>query len=308
MPELPEVQTTVTGLASTIMHLTIVDLWANSFSTAFVNRNNHKNNAYFTTLRTRLIGKTILDVSRRGKNILINLEGNLTLLVHMKMTGHLLYGVYEKRDEKSDSWPWVPLDEKSSLTDPYNRHIRVVFTLKSHDGSVSHLVFCDPRKFGSIELHDETSLLEKTSSLGPEPLEKNFTLDVFTERLHAKRSGYIKSVLMDQKVLVGVGNIYSDESLYLAHIQPLRDVTSLSDNDISLLHNAIQKVLRSGIDFGGDSMSDYRNVRGERGTFQGKHTVYLRTGKPCLSEECAGTIQKKTIGGRSAHFCPKCQV
>ncbi len=307
MPELPEVETTVRGLQKTIVGQTIVEVWSRSFSVAYVNRNNHKNKAYFAALKRELPGEKVITVTRRGKHILIHLEKEKTLVIHMKMTGHLLYGMYTLVNEKADAWPWIPVGKDTPLHDPYNRHIRAVFTLKDAKGEINHLVFCDPRKFGTIELFDNEGLRKKLGLLGPEPLEKELTIKLFAERLGRKRSGAIKSVLLDQRVLVGVGNIYSDEALHLAHIHPEREATSLSAFEIELLYRAVQKVLRSGIDFGGDSMSDYRNIDGARGTFQGKHRVYLRQGKPCLTKDCGGTVQKKKIGARSSHFCIVCQ-
>lgn len=314
MPELPEVQTTVTGLQKKITCLTITNLWSNSFSMAYVNRNNHKNKDYFVKLQQKVAGKNIVGVTRRGKHILIILSSGETLVIHMKMTGHLMHGVYEYIPRVSASqnvyaaWgPWIPKIKDSPLSDPYNRHIRTMFTLQNKEGKESHLAFCDSRKFGTIELFSANDLQQKIGKLGPEPLEPSFTFKVFKEVLSKKRSGYIKSVLLDQTVLVGVGNIYSDEALHLAHILPTRDVTSLSETERNKLYQSIRQVLTSGIHFGGDSMSDYRNVDGERGAFQGKHLVYLRTGKSCVKKDCSGIIEKKTIGGRSGHYCPLCQ-
>ncbi len=311
MPELPEVETTVVGLQKAVIGQTIRELWSNSFSVAYVNRNNHKNKSYFAKLRDGVKGKKIEKVTRRGKYIVIALSGDITLVIHMKMTGHLLYGNYSLRDEQADSWPWIPEEKNGKsdtpLHDPYNRHIRAVFTLENKNGARNHLVFCDPRKFGTIELFENKELHTKLGKLGPEPLDKEFTLPLFKELLKKKRGGFIKSVILDQELLVGVGNIYSDEALHLSHIHPLREVTTLKENAISLLYKSIQKVLRAGIDFGGDSMSDYRNIDGARGAFQGKHLVYLRHGKPCITKDCTGIIQKKKVGSRSAHFCAVCQ-
>jgi formamidopyrimidine-DNA glycosylase len=307
MPELPEVETTVVGLQKTIVGQTIVDLWSNSFSVAYVNKNNHKNKSYFKKLRNDVLGKNIEGVSRRGKHILIELTSAKTLVIHMKMTGHLLCGKYTLANEEADSWPWIPEGKDTPLHDLYNRHIRAVFTLENKMGEKKHLVFCDPRKFGTIELFRNDELHTKLGKLGPEPLGTNFTLSLFEKILAKKRGGVIKTALLDQELLVGVGNIYSDEALHLSHIHPLRDVLSLTENEKALLHQSIQKVLRNGIDFGGDSMSDYRNVDGERGNFQGKHLVYLRQGKPCLTKDCPSLIQKKKVGSRSSHFCAVCQ-
>ena len=117
----------------------------------------------------------------------------------------------------------------------------------------------------------------------------------------------IKTVLMDQSIIAGIGNIYSDEMLHLAHILPTRTPKSLKEQEVKLLFAAMKKVLLQGIDFGGDSTSDYRNIKGERGSFHANHLVYLRTKEKCLRKGCSGVIQKQNINGRSAHFCTICQ-
>lgn len=306
MPELPEVHTTVTGLQQKIVGATIVDIWSNSFSLSPLNKHNHKSRDYFSHLQKELPGEKIADVSRRGKHILIHLFNQKTIVIHMKMTGHLIVGTYKKVNEKSSEWPWVPEEMGGAKNDPFNRHVRFVFTLQKGAKNF-HLVFCDARKFGTIELFSANDLHKKLSKLGPEPLSPLFSLELFIERLQKKKETPLKQVLMNQEVIVGVGNIYSDEALFLAHLHPLRTPSSLSPKELKLLYTSVISVLTSGIAFGGDSMSDYRNTDGARGEFQGKHSVYLRTGKPCLTPSCSGIITKKTIGGRSAHFCPVCQ-
>lgn len=306
MPELPEVHTTVTGLQSKIVGLTITDIWSNSFSLSPLNKNNHKSRDYFAHLKKELLGEKIEDVRRRGKHIIISLSHEKTLVIHMKMTGHLLVGKYTLRDDLASSWPWEPVDKSLPLADPFNRHIRLVFTL-ARESSTVHLVFCDSRKFGTIELFSANDLHKKLSLLGPEPLDPSFTFEVFTERFKKRSDTPLKQTLLDQSIIVGVGNIYSDEALHLAHIHPLRTFSSLTLSEKKNLYTSIISVLSSGVAFGGDSMSDYRNTDGARGTFQGKHLVYLRTGKACLTRSCSGFIEKKVIGGRSAHFCVSCQ-
>lgn len=306
MPELPEVHTTVTGLAEKITGARIVSIWSNSFSMSPLNKHNHKSRDYFKYLSQEIPGETITSVTRRGKHILIHLNHEKVLVIHMKMTGHLIVGNYNIRDEKSSEWPWEPADKTLPLSDSFNRHIRFVFTLKK-ETKTFQLVFCDSRKFGTIELFSANDLHKKFSNLGPEPLDPSFTLELFTERILKKKNLPLKQVLMNQEVFVGVGNIYSDEALFLSHIHPLRTTPSLSEKEVERLYRAVISVLSSGIAFGGDSMSDYRNIDGARGEFQGKHAAYLRTNKPCVTSSCKGIILKKTIGGRSAHFCSHCQ-
>ncbi len=223
----------------------------------------------------------------------------------MKMTGHLMYGSYlQNKNYDGRQWPWVPKEKNSALLDPYNRHIHVVFTLSNK----KHLVFCDSRKFGTIVVEKTDTLhTERLSHLGPEPLETRFTLTDFEKRIMKSPTRAIKTVLMDQSIVAGIGNIYSDEMLHRAHILPTRTPRSLTSSELKLLFEAMIEVLTKGIEFGGDSTSDYRNIHGERGAFHANHLVYLRTKEKCLTKGCRGVIQKKTIGGRSAHFCTVCQ-
>ena len=318
MPELPEVHTTVTGLQKVLPKLSITDIWCDMWSTSILAKNTIKDKKYFPYFKKHVLNQKVKNVERRAKYILINLKNDFTIIIHMKMTGHLMYGKY-KQNEKYNGreWAWLPIvadsrgtnaeqtrKNTSPLLDKYNRHIRVVLTLSNN----KHLVFCDSRKFGSISVM-KTDLIhkEKLSHIGPEPLDKSFTLKIFKERLLKSKTKAIKTVLMDQTIIAGVGNIYSDEALHRAHILPWRTTASLNDSEWKLLFKSVIEVLKKGIDFGGDSMSDYRNVDGERGKFQNKHLVYLRTKEKCKANGCKGIIEKKNINGRSAHFCKGCQ-
>lgn len=309
MPELPEVHTTVTGLAQVLPGLSITDIWSDMWSDSKLAKNTIKDKTYFSYFKKYTLNQKILQVRRRAKHILIDLENGFTLVIHMKMTGHLMYGVYKQnKSYNGREWSWLPREKDSPLHDPYNRHIHVVFTLLNTRNQTSHLVFCDSRKFGTIVVEKTDTLhKERLSHLGPEPLETTFTQNNFKERIMKSPSRAIKTVLMDQTIIAGIGNIYSDEMLHLAHILPTRTPRSLHETEWELLFRAMKEVLMKGIDFGGDSMSDYRNILGERGSFQQKHRVYLRTKQKCLTRTCKGIIEKKPIGGRSAHFCTSCQ-
>jgi len=268
-------------------------------------KNTIKDRSYFSYFKKYTLNEKVLNVERRAKHILIHLENGFTIIIHMKMTGHLMYGTYKQnKDYDGKQWPWIPVENISPLLDPYNRHIHVVFTLSNK----KHLVFCDSRKFGTIVVvKTETLHTERLAHLGPEPLETKFKQNNFGERIMKSPARAIKTVLMDQSIIAGIGNIYSDEMLHRAHLLPTRTPKSLTTQETKLLFVAMKEVLRKGIDFGGDSTSDYRNIKGERGAFHANHQVYLRTNKPCLTKQCPGIIHKKTINGRSAHFCVICQ-
>lgn len=289
MPELPEVETTVSGLNKVLPNLSILNMWTDL------------SKEHLKEIAKKIKGRKILSVSRRGKNILIHLSQNHTLLVHMKMTGHLLYGKYSYNKKENK---WTP-KEDGPLKDPYNRFVHVVFSLSNN----KELAFSDTRKFGKIALILGDPLHSPhLSHIGPDPLTKEMTLSAFKKVLSKKPKGKIKSVLMDQTVIAGIGNIYSDEILWYAGIHPEQKVADLIEQKIKEIFSAMKKILRKGIDFGGDSMSDYRNIYGEKGNFQNKHEAYRRTGQKCRKSGCTGVIIKKTVGGRSAHFCSKHQI
>lgn len=299
MPELPEVHTTVTGLQKVLPGNTIKDIWTDMWSASKIAKNTIKDRSYFPYFKKYVLGQKIVNVERRAKYILINLENGFTMVIHMKMTGHLMVGKW-----KIESGKWKPEDKKSPLNDPYNRFIHVVFSLSNG----KQLAFCDSRKFGTIIVQKTNTLhTDKLSHLGPEPLEKFFTLNNFKERVLKSPTRAVKTVLMDQKIIAGIGNIYSDEMLHLAHILPTRLPKNITNVEWKLLFKSMREVLKKGINFGGDSMSDYRNIEGLRGNFQKKHLVYLRTKEKCFTKGCTGIIVKKKVGGRSAHFCPLCQ-
>jgi formamidopyrimidine-DNA glycosylase len=295
MPELPEVTTTVNGLNEVLPNLKITDVWSDYFfHTASVRTDNIKNKKFFERSRKEIVGQKIKKCERRGKNVLIHLSGGQTVLIHMKMTGHLLYGKYEWDGKKWKS------DEKF-LSDSFNQFIHLVFSLSNK----KHLAFSDVRKFAKVTFF-ETKNLENVADiagLGPEPL-AGLSLPDFEKRLGKKPNGKIKTVLMDQSVIAGIGNIYSDEILWLACVHPERIVKNISPTEMKKIWQATKQVLQKSISLGGDSMSDYRNIFGRRGNFQKAHKVYRKKGERCSKKGCGGIIMRKVIGGRSAHFCP----
>lgn len=321
MPELPEVHTTSRILNELLPGLKITDVWTSYGGVIHEGKSHIKNKKYFAEFKKKVIGEKVKNVSRRGKNVLIHLSNQKTILVHMKMTGHLLFGEYEKnpnyqfskskqipnnKPQLKDLWAqefWLPReDSKSALWDPYNRFIRLVFTFSNG----KHLVLSDVRKFAKVHLIEKGEQTD-IDKLGPEPLEKNFDYKKFKERLLKRPSGPIKTVLMDQELIAGIGNIYSDEILWLAGIHPESKVSEVPEDRLKLTFKGMKMILEKGIKFKGDSTSDYRKPDGERGGFQHHHKVYRRKGEKCLKKGCGGTISRIVVKGRSAHFCNKHQ-
>ncbi|MEN9649099.1 MAG: hypothetical protein RL094_66 [Candidatus Parcubacteria bacterium] len=300
MPELPEVQTTVNGIHRVAKGLTIKDVWTDYNSPFHSQKDNIKNPSFFTEFSKAVIGANIVGASRRAKNILIHLSNGKTILVHMKMTGHMMFGKYRIDTSKAKD-PWSPVEADGPLADPFNRFIHFVITFSNN----TQLVLSDMRKFAKVTLLDTESLSTSPDlqHIGPEPLDAQFTLNVFKERINKKPNGKIKSVLMDQTLISGIGNIYSDEVLWRAGVHPETTVSKIPEDKVKAMLKAVKETLERGIDFGGDSMSDYRNIDGERGKFQDHHEAYRRTGKECRKRGCGGKIVRKVVGGRSAHFC-----
>jgi formamidopyrimidine-DNA glycosylase len=276
MPELPEVETVVRGLRSSLPGRTVVDV---RFGKAdFVDNP--------AEIAERLPGRKISDVTRMGKFICIRTEdgGARTaelsrsyLIVHLGMTGRLTV---------------IPSGESVA------RHTHGFFALD--DGR--ELRYTDPRRFGRMLLAQESGLAALKGHLGQEPLE--IGAEEFC-RFFAARRARIKALLLDQTVLRGIGNIYADESLFRARVHPARIAASLKKPQLLALHAAVREVLAEAIRHRGSSISDYVDAEGKRGEFHLKHRVYQRDGKPCL--RCKTTIRRIVVAGRSSHFCPRCQ-
>lgn len=277
MPELPEVQTTVNGLNRTVKGRRIVDVETSYNSSYHVGKDNIKNPVFFKKFKKLVVGQKILRAQRRAKNVLIFLSNKCTIIIHMKMTGHFVYD--------RPNYPFTRLD----------------FRLDNK----RHLILSDMRKFAKVTLV-KTSELEKSlhlEHLGPEPLDKNFQFKIFNLQIQKRPKAKIKTVLMDQTLIAGIGNIYSDEILWRTGVHPLSQPNKIPEKNLKEMFKAIKETLKKGIDFGGDSMSDYRNINGERGKFQDYHQAYRRTGLTCGVKGCQGIIKRIIVGARSAHFC-----
>jgi formamidopyrimidine-DNA glycosylase len=230
--------------------------------------------------RTELKGKRFAGVGRRGKKVLLEVEGDLTILVNLGMTGRLIVSDSPRADEF--------------------RHVAVRFDLD--DGRA--LLYDDMRRFGSLELHTPESLAEREQELGVEPLSDEFTgklLHTLTSRSRTP----IRNWLLDQRRVAGIGNIYASEALWHAKIHPARPANSLSAKEASELRDALRKVLQDAIAARGTTISDYRDSSGEEGGYSARLQVYGRAGEPC--PRCGTPIERIVISNRSAFFCPKCQ-
>ena len=275
MPELPEVQTIVDDLnAAGLQGLCINKVsvfWANTIATGAPE-----------SFCRQLEGRCISGVRRRAKYIILELQPQSALLIHLRMTGRL------------------ELTEKDCAAGP---HIHVI--IKLNDGRC--LVFHDTRKFGRFYLTAEPEHIVR--SLGPEPLATDFTARILAERI-GQRHSRIKPLLLDQSFIAGLGNIYVDEALWTAAIHPLRPADSLSGKEIKSLHRAIRSVLRQGIRNAGTSLgngkSNYISPRTGRGRNGNQLKVFRRTGRPC--RRCGGKIQKIIVGQRGTHICAACQT
>lgn len=287
MPELPEVSTIVSQLKTKALHRAFVNSWTDT--------PNLLKGISFKKFSQEIKGKKILDVSRRGKYIIFKLSDNLYILAHQKMTGHFMLGKWGKLKNK-----WIAKDKGALADDKANKYIRFIFYLDN--GQM--LAFSDLRKFGSIRLEHSADFKE-LSKMGPEPLDKDFTYKIFLNAINKKPNGKIKQVLMDQEVIAGIGNIYSDEILWRANVDPFRQIKTLNEKELKDIYKYIRSVLAKAVELKGESFSDYRDLFGEKGNFDKIRKAYKRQGEPC--SKCQTIICKKKIGGRSTCYCPKCQ-
>ncbi len=280
MPELPEVETVVRGLRETIVGKTITRVELDAPPATTVVGEGLKPLSFQQVLAK----KDVLDVHRRGKNILISLSDNITLWGHLKMTGHFYY---------------LPSDTPKLKHDLVTLHLS-----PAEKGTRWLLRFNDYRRFGRLRLYrsDEVMLQKGLVELGPEPLEmspQDFVV------LFRNRTRQVKAAMLDQSFIVGVGNIYADESLWASRIHPLRLTSSLSRSKLIELHGHIQRLLRKSIRNMGTSVDSYAGVNGQPGGFQKYLLAYGREDQPC--DRCGSKIKRQKIGSRSAHFCPRCQ-
>lgn len=285
MPELPEVETIRTDLNKKLKGETIQSVFI------VLSRQVRGSTANFKSF---LRGKVVDKFNRRGKLIYISFENSdKFLLIHLKMTGQLIYC-------KGDNLIAGGHSDNNKPSCELDKHTRVVFEFK--DGA--SLKFNDQRTFGYLEIVDKNKLDMILSKFGPEPLKKEFSLEYFKKLLQA-RSAPIKAVLLNQENIAGIGNIYADESLFMAGILPWRPALSLTDSEIKKLHKAIKDVLRLSIKSRGTTFNNYRDADGNRGDFIKKLKVFGKNNEPC--PQCGRPIEKNKTAGRGTHYCLHCQ-
>lgn len=283
MPELPEVETIRLGLQRKITGLKITKIQILSPKSFLGNPN-------------RAEGEKVLQVWRRAKILGIDLDG-VSLLIHLKMTGQL---IYDDGKRLVGGHPTPDMRDKMP-----NSHTRVIFSFS--DGS--HLYFNDQRRFGWVKVMEASKgkivADEIAENLGPEPLEKEFTWQILKTNLLKHKSQPIKVAIMDQKTVSGIGNIYASEACFNAKLDPRTKVSELSDLQFKKLHSGIVKSLQDGIRHGGSSRAHFVDSEGHKGYFLDYAFVYGRDKHPC--KICKTEIKKTTLGGRGTYYCPRCQ-
>lgn len=288
MPELPEVETVRLGLAKLLPGRVIVDV-ENDWSKSFPNNPDD--------VKKYLIGAKVSQVGRRGKALIIKLSTEFSLLIHLKMTGQLVF-----RDDMGERFgAGHPND--SLIGELPDRSTRVIF--KFTDGS--HLYFNDQRKFGWVKLMPSEQVADEPfmAKLGPEALDEDFTFDEFRSRLMRHPRTSIKAAILDQSVLAGVGNIYADEGLFIARIHPLTPVDKISTIKLKRLYIALREVMRLSILLGGSSDRNYVDAEGRKGNYLKFAKVFRKEGQTCPN--CGRVIKKIRVAGRGTHVCTHCQ-
>ena len=296
MPELPEVETIRRRLLSCLPGLVITDVAVND---ATVSRQSEEE------LRALLADRRVLDLRRRGKYLLVDLEGSVAV-IHLRMTGQLLFRPpaggtrsspeISSTDASAGAGGPAP---RSPLSAPA-RSARFVWRLEPR----TELHFVDVRRFGRLWVLPPAAEDGFFAGMGPEPFGPGFTTDYLRGALRG-RAAPLKSFLLDQRRLAGVGNIYADEALFLARLHPLRAAGSIGPREALRLRAAVLETLQAGIDHEGSSIESFVDPAGRRGSFQDILNVYQRTGEPC--RVCGTTIRRLVVGGRGTHFCPGCQ-
>lgn len=274
MPEMPEVESIVVGIRPFVRKRKIVKV--DILKGDVIKYPSAKE------YQKQLEGKVINDLTRRGKYIIMHLDDEWLNVIHLRMTGKLLY---------------------RTLLQEVDKYSCIVYYLDNGE----KIIYADIRRLGTLDLikTDELPRIKGLYSLGAEPLSKEFTVDYLQDCLSGNK-GKIKPFLLNQKYIAGLGNIYVDEALAISKIHPETIAHTLKSVEIKALHEAINKVIAEGIKDGGTSFRDYRNGLGEKGSHQDKLYVYNRQGQPCRF--CQTSIEKMTLNGRGTHYCPKCQV
>lgn len=298
MPELPEVENLKIGLSRVIVGQKIIRVEVKKpklvSGKGTLRKTNKNKQAEFIK---EVKGEKFVAVERRAKNLIFKLSHEKIILVHLKMSGQFVYKGKTGSKQISGGHP-IEISE----TKLPNKHSHIIFHLEH-----GTLYYNDTRMFGYVLYHKNTKSFEAEkhfSLLGMEPLSNEFTLKYFRDALKEKK-GKIKAILMDQKIVTGIGNIYADESLFEARIRPDRSPSSLSTTEVAKLHKAIVRIIGRAIKVGGSSVATYRLLDETRGNYAREHKVYGKVGKLCVN--CKKLLHKTKIQSRTTIFCPRCQ-
>lgn len=291
MPELPEVETIRRDLASVLIGRKVKDIQI---------RKRKIVRGHPRSLYRDVINQRIADISRRGKLLIFSLQpSNNFLLLHLKMTGQLIF--HDAKDTVAGGHPWPPLDLNPTHPGLPNKYTHVIFALSGN----AKLYFNDLRQFGYLQVVTLEQKEIVMHTYGIEPLTSAFTLANFRDAIR-KRTTSLKSVLLNQAAVAGLGNIYVDEACFHARVRPTRRAHTLSHAEVKKLHHACQHIIAQAIKHRGTTFGNYRDSRGQRGNYVRYLKVYGRGGQACL--RCrTGIIKKIKIAGRGTTYCPQCQ-
>jgi len=294
MPELPEVESLRLSLQPYILQKTIQKIEIRNAKLVSGNGTIRKaDELKKQEFIDQLVGETIVEIKRRAKNMIIYFASGKLLLVHLKMTGQLVY-----RQDSTEVFGGHPIQN----LDLPGKHTHIIFTL---DKGV--LYYNDIRQFGYILFfpnQEGLDIKDHFKSIGPEPFDDSFTLPYFSQKLKTK-SSKLKVVLLEQSIVTGLGNIYCDEVCFFAGVMPMRSAKTLTNKEIEKLFIGIKKILTDAIALGGSSIANYLLADGSRGNYARQHKVYGRAGKPCLV--CNTPLESMKLGGRTTVYCKVCQ-
>lgn len=280
MPELPEVESIRIGLEKSLLNKAILNVEIRNEKIVSSNSNIRTPNKHKTSeFKNSLINRKIISIKRRAKNIIVTLDNESIILIHLKMTGQLI------------------------VNGEINKHTHIIFYI--NDGST--LLYNDTRQFGYVLFFkniEEAISLGHMTRIGLEPMDSNFTFEFLHRNILNKKKN-LKSVLLEQSIVVGCGNIYTDEICFASNVLPERICNTLTIEEIKSLHKNIKSVIQKAIKLGGSSVSDYKLSDGTRGGYARHHKVYGRVGLECFN--CGNILEKSLIAGRTTVYCTKCQ-
>jgi formamidopyrimidine-DNA glycosylase len=291
MPELPEVETVKNGIAPFLLGAKIKNISFSQFRLRF---------EYPIGFAQHIIGTKFKSIRRRAKYIIADLENDFSIIIHLGMSGRIsLVG----------NGQTMSFDDYVYQTGAKTIHDHVIVEIIGVDGNEIKLIYNDPRRFGLWDLVETTKIetSKHFAHLGPEPLNHDFTCEILRQRI-GKKQAPIKLALLNQEIVVGLGNIYVCEALFKSKIHPERPANSLSAQEAALLVQNSKSILTAAIGAGGSTLNDYRQADGNIGSFQTRFDVYDRNGEICKTSNCGSKIEKITQGGRSTFFCAKCQI